>query len=128
MSDTETNRKIVAEMYDALVRGDVEACLSHVADDLVLREPAFLPYGDVYHGKDGMAGAVGKISKYLDITKVEIRYLVADGNRVFGVVAVPDARTGENVLLAEESVIQNGKVSEMTIFFHEARSLADPVP
>jgi hypothetical protein len=32
------------------------------------------------------------------------------------------------LLLAEESVIRGGKVAEMTIFFHEARSLADPVP
>lgn len=128
MTDTETSRTIVADLYAALVRGDIEATLSYVADDLVLREPAFLPYGDVYHGKDGMIAAVEKISKYLDVTRVETRYLVADGNRVFGVVSVPDARSGENVLLAEESIVRDGKVAEMTIFFHEARSLAQPVP
>ena len=128
MSDTETSREIVAALYAALTRGDIDATLSYVADDLVLREPAFLPYGDIYHGKAGMVAAVEKITKYLDVSRVETRYLVADGDRVFGVVSVPDSRSGEYVLLAEESLVRDGKVAEMTIFFHEARSLAAPVP
>jgi ketosteroid isomerase-like protein len=128
IADTATSRRIVDDMYAAAGRMDFPAMLSYVAGDLVLREPAFLPYGDVYRGRDGMAAAIEKISKYLDVTKIEVRYLVADGDRVFGVVSVPDSRSGQNVLLAEESVIRNGKVAEMTIFFHEARSLAAPIP
>ena len=128
MTETETSRQIVADMYAAAAKMDFESMLSYVADDLVLHEPAFLPYGDVYQGKQGMAGAIEKIAGYLDVTKIEVRYLVADGDRVFGVVSVPDSRSGEYVLLAEESVIRDGKVAEMRIYFHEARSLAVPVP
>jgi hypothetical protein len=51
---------------------------------------------------------------------------VADGERVFAVVQVPDLRSGELVTLAEESIVRGGKVVEMRIFFHEARSLSRP--
>jgi hypothetical protein len=40
------------------------------------------------------------------------------------VVSVPDIRSGENVLLAEESIVGDGQVAETTISFHESRSLA----
>ncbi len=57
MSVTETNRRIVTEMYEAGQRGELETFFGHVADDVVLTEPAYLPYGGTYRG----AGAVREV-------------------------------------------------------------------
>jgi hypothetical protein len=57
------------------------------------------------------------------MTKISADYLVADGDRVFGVIRMPDLKTGKDVLLAEESVIRDGSIVDMRIFFHDAQSL-----
>jgi hypothetical protein len=36
---------------------------------------------------------------------------------------MPDIRTGEHILLAEESLIRDGKVVEIVVYFHETRSM-----
>jgi ketosteroid isomerase-like protein len=120
---TEDSRRFVQAMYDAGSRGDVEGLLSHLAQDVVVREPAFLPYGADYHGHQEFLSLFTKIGKVLDITKIQIDYLVADDDKVIGIIRIPDITTGQTILLAEESILRDGKIVEMRIFFHDAQSL-----
>jgi hypothetical protein len=120
---TEENRRLMQALYDAVSAGDLDGVLNRLADDVVIREPAFLPYGGEYRGKELFGELVGKIAKTYDMTQIRADYLVADGERVIGLLRMPDLATGEDVLVAEESVIRDGKVVQMTVFVHDAQSL-----
>ena len=120
---TEQNRQLMQAIYDAVSAGDLGGVLDRLADDVVIREPEFLPYGGVYRGKEHFGDVVGKIAKTYDMTRIRADYIVADGERVIGVLRMPDLATGEDVLMAEESIIRGGKVVQMTVFVHDAQSL-----
>lgn len=120
---TEQNRTLVQGMYKAAMSQDVDGVMSCLADDVVVHEPSFLPYGATYHGKQGFGELFAKIAESLDLTTLALDYLVADGDKVFGVLRGAEIGSGREVLLAEESTIRNGRVAQMKIFFHEAQSL-----
>jgi predicted SnoaL-like aldol condensation-catalyzing enzyme len=120
---TEISRRLVEELYDAAVAADVEGVLFRLDDSVIVHEPDFLPYGGEYHGKQGFVDLYTKIAKVYDVAKIRVDYLVADGDRVIGVIRMPDLNTGNDVLLAEQSTVRDGKVIDMRIFFHDTQSL-----
>ena len=120
---TEQNRQLMQGIYDAVSAGDLDGVFNRLADDVLIREPEFLPYGGEYRGKELFWELVGKIAKTYDMTQIKADYIVADGERVIGVLRMPDLATGEDVLMAEESIIRDGKVVQMTVFVHDAQSL-----
>ncbi len=120
---TEANRAVVENMYAAGINGDLPGLLSAMADDVVIHEPAFLPYGGTYVGRDAFVGMYAKLAKVLDVSRIRLDYLVADGDRVIGVLRIPDLTTGEDIVFAEQSTLRDGKVVDFQIFFHDAQSL-----
>jgi hypothetical protein len=120
---TEQSRAIVAALYEAAKAGDVEGVLAVMDDEVVVHEPEFLPYGGTYQGKQGFLDLFTKIVKVYDMTAVQYDYLVADGDKVIGILRMPDLNTGQDVLLAEQSIVRDGKVVDMRIFFHDTQSL-----
>ena len=119
---TEQNRALLRKMYDAALRGDLAGLIDHLADDVEVREPDFLPYGGVYRKAD-FAQLLSKIDAVLDLSRLSITHLLADGDTVMATIRIPDRRTGQRVLLIERSVVHEGQVSEMEIFFHDVQSL-----
>jgi ketosteroid isomerase-like protein len=115
----------VRGLYQAAMSDALPALLALLDDDVVVNEPAFLPYGGIYRGKDGFGKLLEKIAKTYDMTAIKFDDLMADGNQVFGILRMPDLRTGGDVLLAERSTIRDGRIVDMTIFFHDAQSLID---
>lgn len=120
---TEQSRALLKKLYTAVAEGDAVGALECLADDVVIHEPPFLPYGGVYRGKEEFAGLFLKLASLYDLSRVRTDYLVADGDRVFGVLRMPDLRTGEDAVVAERSIVRNGVVTDIMIFFHEAQSL-----
>src|SRR5581483_5849993 len=97
---TARSREVITAVYDAGASGDVQTLLSLMADDLVVEEPWFLPYGGTYETPQGLAELFGKIGAVLDVARMRIDYLVCDGEHVIGIIRIPDRRTGHDVLLA----------------------------
>jgi ketosteroid isomerase-like protein len=120
---TEANRTVVQNLYEAGISGDIPGLLSAMADDVVIREPEFLPYGGVYVGKDAFLGMYEKVATLLDVTKIRLEYTVADGDRVIGLLRMPDLNTGQDIVFAEQSTLRDGKVVDMQIFYYDAQSL-----
>lgn len=120
---TETNRQLVSAMYDAAGRGDFAAFLSYIDADVVVDEPPFLPYGGTYRGHGELQSLLGRVSAILDVTSLRVERLIADDDHVIGLIRVPIVGSDSEVSLAEMSVIREGKVAEMRIFFHEAGTL-----
>lgn len=109
-------RRIVESFYKA---GDMAGRFRLMDEKIVIHEPGFLPYGDDYHGHAGFTKLFGIVTEYLEVARLVIDYFVVEGDRAIGVIRVPDKKGGE-VVLAEESVVRNGKIVEMRIFFYNA--------
>jgi uncharacterized protein len=119
----EANRALMTHMYVAAAKGDFAGVLACLADDVVVNEPALLPYGGTYHGTTDFMNVIPKIAELLDLANLRVDRLIADSDRVIGVIRRADRATGQDVLLAEESRIRDGKVVEINVFYNEARSL-----
>ena len=122
--NTEDNRALITEMYAAAKRGDFESFFAVISPDVVVTEPHFLPYGGSYHGLDGLERLFSDVTQILDLPNLTVDRLIADGDHVLGLIRVPIAGTDSEVNLAELSIIEDGKVVEMRIYFHDAGMLA----
>ena len=124
-SPTERNRAIIQAMYDAGRRGDVETLASFIADDVVVDEPRFLPYGKIYKGKQELLQLFQTVAKFLDVSQLQVHYLIADGERVAACLGLPDLTTGQPVSLLEESTLKDGKITHQKLFFNDPGSMLD---
>lgn len=123
---TEQNRALLRNFYDAALRGDMAALTSYFADDVVVSEPDFLPYGGTYRGAEGFAALLAAMAPHADLAGLVVGDIHADDNTVYATIQLPDKHTGELVELIERAVIRDGKIAELSIFAHTARSLATP--
>jgi uncharacterized protein len=122
-SITEANRQLVAEMYTAIKRGDIDGFFAPLAPDVVVNEPRFLPYGGSYRGVNELKELLGRVSGIFDISGMKIEALIADEDHVIGLIRAPLIDSSGEIFLAEISVIRDGRVIEMHIFVHDAASL-----
>jgi hypothetical protein len=122
---TEKNRAIVEKLYAAASGGDLGAIAPLLADDIVVDEPTYLPYGKVYRGKEEFAGLFGMIGQYLDLTQVNVHYLIADGDRVAACLGIPDVTTGEMTHFIEQSTLRDGQIVEMKLFYYDPQTMLD---
>jgi ketosteroid isomerase-like protein len=113
----------MTRMYESAANADYDDVFACLSEDLVVNEPPFLPYGDVYHGHDGFRRLIGKVTRVLDVSRMHVIRMVAEDDRTIGIIEMPDLATGEQILLAEESLIRDGKVVEINVYFHQPRSL-----
>jgi uncharacterized protein len=118
-----TSRDLMTRMYDSAAKADYDDVFACLSDDLVVNEPLFLPYGATYRGHQGFRDLIGKVTQVLDVSQMQVIRMVAEDDRAIGIIEMPDVATGENILLAEESLIRDGKVVEINVYFHEPRTL-----
>lgn len=123
-SVTDASRKTVENMYARALAGDNAGFFGSLADDLVVLEPSFLPYGGKHHGVAGFQALFGEIAQYLDLTSIKLDSIVADGEVVVAFLRAKNVKDGSEVQIAERSVVRNGKIAEMKIYFHELGALA----
>lgn len=124
---TEANRKLVQGMYDASESGDIAGFMACLDENLVLLEPTYLPYGGRYDGAKSFPALLEKASPYLDVPTLRLESLIADGDVVVALVRVKTVNHDSEVQIAERIRIQNGKVVEMKIYFHELGTLVSEI-
>lgn len=76
------NRQVVADAYAAFGQGDIGAVIDSLTDDVVWTNhaPAAAPTSGVFHGKDGVQTFFKLVNGTLDISKFDVRTIVADGD------------------------------------------------
>ncbi len=92
---SEENVEVVRRVYDAALRGDIEAVISHL-DPAVradMSERVFNP--DVYEGHDGYRRFVGEIEAVWDDFRIEPLEFIDAGESVVVAHMVRGARKGE---------------------------------
>ena len=113
---TESSRLVVQRFYEYLIAGDFVSVLNCLHQDVEIHEPGCLPYGGVYRGHDGAKKLFSVAPTMLDIRVFDIEALVADGGRVVGFIRTAAAGSGESVLVAEESLVKDGKIVRVRVF------------
>lgn len=122
--EAEATLAVAKQMYDAVGAGDLEGVLACLSEDVVVREPSFLPYGGVYRGIAEFSGMFPKAAELLDVTQLTVDRLIASGDRVVCFLRIRDRATGKDVVVAEESRVTQGKIVEITVYYHDAQSIA----
>jgi ketosteroid isomerase-like protein len=80
----EQNLRIVQEAYSAFLRGDIEAVLSTISDDIVftIPGPPQMPTAGTWRGLAGMRQFFAKLTESVEFTAFNAREYVASGDRV----------------------------------------------
>lgn len=128
MSNTEESRRVVKRMYETALSGDFAGFMALLDEKIVVYEPSFLPYGGVSHGRDGFQKLFATIATYLQIPSIRVESLVADGDVVVAFLKGRTVDTGEEVEIGERSVVRDGRVAEMRIYYHEGQTLFPRAP
>jgi ketosteroid isomerase-like protein len=123
MTPLEASRR----MYECVRQGDWKAVEAFMADDLVIREPASLPYGGEWRGKDALQRLYAHVMSFWDEPRVEwIDLIGGDGHTVALLRFTMTARaTGTRVTqtVCEVTRFAEGKMAEMQIHYFDTAAL-----
>ena len=120
---TAASRQLVQGMYEAALAGNYEGFLSVMDEKLVVYEPSFLPYGGVTHGRDGFMQLFAVVGQYISLADLKLESVVADGQVVVAFLSAKTVADGSDISIAERSLVRDGRIVEMRIFYHEGGSL-----
>ena len=121
----ETNRAVVRKMFAR--SGTGPGRLKEImTDDVRILEPSFLPYGRLYEGHADLPVLAAAVTEYLDPETCELINLVAEGEVVVALLKLKDRKTNEYATAAEVFEFRDGKITDVTVFFNQAQSLAVP--
>jgi ketosteroid isomerase-like protein len=76
------NKRIIRQLYDAYLRGDVGALLEGLADDLDWNVPGQVPFSGRKRGRDGMREFLGQIGEAVHTEQFEVFEILGDGDKV----------------------------------------------
>jgi uncharacterized protein len=111
------NVQIVKDAYAAFGRGDIQGLLALFAEDIEWIIPGEWPLAGTYRGRAGVAGLFQKVSEMLEISFLETREFVAQGDRVLVVCFSGGRVKGTNRTYEHHEVlaftVRNGKVTNV---------------
>lgn len=110
---TQTNSEaaeVVRAMYAAALAGDFDGFFDRISDDLVLEEPAFLPYGGTFHGHAGMQEVLAGAQQVLDYSTMKIVEAFGDGHSATVVVEVNLLADGTSRVILEHWKVRDDQV------------------
>lgn len=128
-SETERNRAAVQRIYDAANQGDLAAVAAGFHPDIVLRQPASLPYGGEFVGREAaMATIVRMFTEHYEVSRLELTHLAVDADLVISAATLhATARpTGRAVVMPfrECFTMRHGLAVELTPFYFDTAALA----
>lgn len=124
MSETTSSREIVAGAYDALLAGDVKGFLGVLDPEIVVSEPACLPYGGTFTGIKQVVGMLGQAGPFLDSSRMVVEHVIADGDRAVALLRVPLRAGDAEALVAEHWLLRDGKAVELRVFWADPTIVA----
>lgn len=130
MSDCERNTKVVRGIYKAMVDRDLASFLPLIADDFTVVQPSWLPYGGSHHGVDGLLDMFRQALRVFDVSELQVRSLVAEGDEVRAVFVIQTRGRGVDVLVSEHWRVTDGKARHLEVSFDDptlvVEELSDP--
>lgn len=132
MSETDAtarNIEIVKVMLDNGHAGRWDVVKPYVADELVLRVPAGLPFGRDYHGWQGYMDVLKTIGAFFKDIKAGPREFATVGDKVI-VMAMLSCKLASNdkaisFPLTDVWELKDGKVVSITAFYYDTKAIVD---
>jgi ketosteroid isomerase-like protein len=112
-------------MYEAGTQsstdGGMAPFLATYAEDVVVNEPAWLPYGGPNRGHAGIERIMKGVHSLIDVTTIVVEALVVDGDKAVALFRA-NLHNGAEIFNAEVWTVRDGKVCRGDIFYQ------DPTP
>ena len=116
-------------MYAHVARGEWDAVETFMADDFVIHEPASLPYGGEWRGKDALKRLYAQVMGYWTEPRVAWRELVGGEDYAVAILTLSAGVPGGNerftAEIAEVTRFEGGKMAEMRIHYFDTAALVD---
>jgi ketosteroid isomerase-like protein len=120
---TRSSRQVVLEIYEAMAARDMASFLRLVHPDFAITEPPWLPYGGTHVGIEAVLDLFRQILEQFEVSRLELRSLTADGERVWTQFVVPARVTGQDVLVAEEWRVVDERAQSVRVWFDDPSPL-----
>lgn len=116
-------------MYEHAVRGEWEAVAAFMAEDLVIHEPASLPYGGEWRGRDALQRLYVSVMGFWHDPLVEWIDLIGGEEHVVALLrfSMTVPATGERIVQRVSEVTRfnaGGKMTEMHIHYFDTAAMA----
>jgi ketosteroid isomerase-like protein len=137
---TEQTRQLVTEFYRiATGAGSTLTMAELIHSDIVIEEPAFFFHHGIHRGIEAMRAMSPMVGELLDRTSIQMKSIVADGDKAFAVFTVEMLDNHDQALIAEYWEVRDGQLALLRMFPHDpspymarqnriARAQADAIP
>jgi hypothetical protein len=113
MTATESNKAFIAQMLGEKKR--LEDFPERVDPDLVMHEPASLPFGGTYRGLADFQRFYPKVRDFYDFERFELLGVYGDGDTVFATIRVPIAGSQSIMYIAEQFTFSGSTLTEVRV-------------
>ena len=113
MTPTDRNKAFVAEMIGSKKR--LEDYPDRYDPDLLMHEPASLPFGGTYKGLEQFQAFYPAVREFYDFSRFELLGVYGDGDMVFATIKAAVAETGGTIHLAEQFRFEGDKIIEVRL-------------
>ncbi|MET8721391.1 nuclear transport factor 2 family protein [Streptomyces misionensis] len=124
----ESPAQVVRGLYDALGKGDVPGVLAKLAPDVIIDEPAQLPYGGVHQGREVFVQSIlGAMMGYADVAITYAEVFEGPAGVVGRLTGTLTAHTtGEEfpLTMVEIHQVEDGAVRKIDVYTKNPHELA----
>ncbi|GAB2539451.1 nuclear transport factor 2 family protein [Rhodanobacter koreensis] len=121
-STTEANKAFVHKLFSEN-KGLLDFP-DHLDPNLVIYEPASLPFGGTYRGLAEVRSIFPRAGKFYDFSRFEVLGIYGDGNTVFSSLKVGLAGSKSSIFIAEQWTFNGTKVVAIRVYVCEPQERA----
>ncbi|MFD9128317.1 nuclear transport factor 2 family protein [Kitasatospora sp. NPDC059571] len=128
-SQAESPAQVVRGLYDALGKGDVPGVLAKLDPEVIVDEPAQLPYGGVHRGREVFVQSIlGAMMGYANVAITDAQVFEGPADAVVGTLTgtLTAHTTGEQfpLTMVEIHTVEDGTVRKIDVYTKNPHELA----
>jgi SnoaL-like domain len=114
-------KAIVAAVYRAIAANDRDSFAPLVHPEIEVEQPPWLPYGGTHRGLDAVGEMFLEVLKLIDVSRLEVCSLTAEGDTVWATFVVHSRDHGAPLLLAEEWGLEGERCYRLRVWHFDPR-------
>jgi ketosteroid isomerase-like protein len=125
LSAEDRTRSVVHQFYDYSLRADLEGVAKTLHPDIVIYEPASLPYGGTHAGPDAALQLLAQLYSIIDLDAIVVGDILVNSERAAAFLEVPfgDSTGNQTVPVIETFVIRDGLIGEIKPYYFDTAAL-----